>query len=141
MRRRVWWESKPPVVNLGPMVDISLSLLIIFILAIPFIIESGLFVSKALVAPPNLQQEVNPKRPDVKVNVVLLKDGTIQLNGETVTSEELKRLVPQLLARSLSRLAILSADEEVVYDNVVKVIDLLKGLGAEDILVVKRKKE
>ncbi len=139
MRRRRWAELKPPYINLGPMVDISLSLLVIFVLAIPFLIESGLFVSKAAVAKGKAAQRLQAKKEDVKVNLYLRSDGTIFLNKEPVTEDQLRELLPQLLARSISRKVLLSADNEVIYDDVIKMIDLVKNLGAEDVLILKRK--
>lgn len=138
-RRRPYEEPKKPYINLGPMVDISLALLVIFILAIPFFIESGLFVSKAAVAKGRKPKSIIPKKSDIKVNIYIKSDGTILLNGEPRTVEELDSLIPQLLARSVSRNAILSADDEVIYDQVIHMIDFLKIKGAEDVLIVKRK--
>ncbi len=138
-RRRPYTEPRKPYINLGPMVDISLSLLVIFILAIPFFIESGLFVSKAAVAKGKKTKTVTPKKSDIKVNIYMKSDGTILLNGEPRTMEELDSLIPQLLARSVSRNAILSADNDVIYDQVIHMIDFLKIKGAEDVLIVKRK--
>jgi len=138
-RRRPYAEPRKPYINLGPMVDISLALLIIFILAIPFFIESGLFVSKAAVAKGRKPKTITPQKSDIKVNIYLKSDGTILLNGEPRTMEELDSLIPQLLARSVSRNAILSADDEVIYDQVIHMIDFLKIKGAEDVLIVKRK--
>jgi biopolymer transport protein ExbD len=65
-------------------------------------------------------------------------DGTIELNKKPVTEEQLKDLVPKLLARSIEKNALLSADNEVVYDNVVQMIDFLKSNGAGDVLIMKR---
>lgn len=120
------------------MVDVSLALLIMFILAIPFLVESGLFVSKAAISKKPPPQKTST--PDVKVQIVLRADGQIDLNGEPVTWEALDTLVPQLLLRSPSKRAILSADSAVRYDDVVHMIDFLKGKGAADVLIVKRKR-
>lgn len=138
-RKRPYEEPRKPYINLGPMVDISLALLVIFILAIPFFIESGLFISKAAVAKGKKPKAVTPKKSDIKVNIYMRADGTVLLNGEPRSREELDSLIPQLLARSVSRNAILSADDEVIYDQVIQMIDFLKIKGAEDVLIVKRK--
>jgi biopolymer transport protein ExbD len=52
--------------------------------------------------------------------------------------EQLEDLIPKLLARSIEKNALLSADNEVVYDNVVQIIDFLKSKGAGDVLIMKR---
>jgi biopolymer transport protein ExbD len=77
-------------------------------------------------------------KTDVKVSIHMKADGTIELNKKPVTMEQLEDLVPKLLARSIEKNALLSADNEVVYDNVVQMIDFLKSKGAGDVLIMKR---
>jgi biopolymer transport protein ExbD len=68
-------------------------------------------------------------------------DGTILLNEEPVDPTILPDLIPKLLARSIKKQALLSADEEVIYENVISMIDLLKEKGASDVLIMKRVKK
>ena len=81
------------------------------------------------------------KKSDVKVNLYLMADGTVMLNKEPVDPDVLPDLIPKLLARSIEKKAILSADPEVVYESVIDYIDMLKSNGASDVLIMKRKRK
>jgi biopolymer transport protein ExbD len=121
------------------MVDISLSLLIMFVLAIPYIIESGLFVSRAAVSKGQSNVSVEQPKKDVKANIYLQADGTILLNNESISEDRLREVLPQLMIRSISQKVLLSADLEVIYNDVIRIIDLSKQCGAADVLIVKRR--
>ncbi len=136
-RRRTYGDLPKPQIHLGPMVDVSLALLIMFILAIPFLVESGLFVSKAAVS--QKKKTTHTASKDVKIQILLRENGEILLNGDPVSWSALDTLIPQLLLRSPTRRALLSADSAVRYDDVVHMIDFLKGKGVQDVLIVKSK--
>ncbi len=116
------------------LVDIALSLVIGFIVALPFFFESGIFVSASKVSP-----TATPAVSDVKVNIFLTKDGNILLNEEPVEMKKLEELLPLLLARSLERKVIVSAEKGVKYERVVAILDMAKRLGAGELCLLKRR--
>ena len=132
-------EAELPAAGLISLTDVNASLVKIFVLTIPLAIESGLFVSTSVatrIRRPIVQKQV---KKDVKVSIHIRADGVIELNKKPVTREQLEDLVPKLLARSIEKNALLSADPEVVYEDVVAMIDFLKQQGAGDVLILKRK--
>lgn len=131
-------EAQKVPVNLGPFSDVTTSLVVMFMLSIPFLVESGIFITRSLAAktPQMIQQA---KKSDIKVNIYLKSDGTVMLNMEPIDPDQLPDLIPRLLARSIEKKAILSADAEVVYESVIYYIDMLKANGASDVLILKRK--
>ena len=131
-------EAEVPAAGLISLTDVMGSLVKVFVLTIPFLIESGIFVSRSMAAKLNRPIQQKQVKTDVKVSIHMKADGTIELNKKPVTEEQLKELVPKLLARSIEKNALRSADNEVVYDNVVQMIDLLKSHGAVDVLIMKR---
>lgn len=136
-RRRIIGEERGKVViNLAPLVDISLSLVIIFIVSLPFILESGLFVSRGALTKAKAQEV---ERDDVKVNIYIRKDGVVFLNEKPVNDLELPYYLKELIKRSVSGDVILSADSEVVYRRVIEIIDLAKQSGARDVYILRRK--
>jgi biopolymer transport protein ExbD len=140
MRRRkssLFTETRKVGINLAPLVDISLSLVVIFIVSLPFILESGIFVSKGAVAKGVKTRSIS--QTDVKVNLYLRSDGVILLNERPVPLGLLSDILPQLLERSLTKDVILSADSDVVYKSVIEVIDIAKNSGAKDIFILKRR--
>jgi len=140
-RKREFSKPRGPSVNLGPFSDVTTSLVIMFMLTIPFLIESGIYISRSLPAKLNLPTPQQPQKSDIKVNIHLKSDGTILLNEEPVDPNLLPDLIPKLLARSIKKQALLSADEEVIYEQVILMIDLLKQKGASDVLIMKRTKK
>lgn len=131
-------EAEVPAAGLISLTDVMGSLVKVFVLTIPFLVESGIFVSRSMAAKLNRPIQQKQVKTDVKVSIHMKADGTIELNKKPVTEEQLKDLVPKLLARSIEKNALLSADNEVVYDNVVQMIDFLKSKGAGDVLIMKR---
>jgi biopolymer transport protein ExbD len=140
-RKREFSKPKGPSINLGPFSDVVTSLVIMFMLTIPFLVESGIYISRSLPARLNLPTPQQPQKSDIKVNIHMKADGTILLNEELVDPAILPDLIPKLLARSIRKQALLSADEEVIYENVISMIDLLKEKGASDVLIMKRVKK
>jgi len=132
-------EAELPAAGLISLTDVNASLVKIFVLTIPLAIESGLFVSRSVatkIKRPIVQKQV---KKDVKVSIHIRADGVIELNKKPVSKDQLEDLVPKLLARSIEKNAILSADPEVVYEEVVSMVDFLKQQGANDVLILKRK--
>ena len=132
-------EAELPAAGLISLTDVNASLVKIFVLTIPLALESGLFISRSVatrIRRPVVQKQI---KKDVKVSIHIRADGVIELNKKPVTQEQLEDLVPKLLARSVEKNALLSADPEVVYEDVVAMIDFLKQKGAGDVLILKRK--
>ena len=63
------------------------------------------------------------------------RDGNILLNGVLTDDEGLKNAAAEALKQSPEAQAIISADVDVAYGRVVKVIDLLKTSGLEKFAV------
>jgi len=134
-RKRIKHEVRNEGLILTSLVDIALSLVIGFIVALPFFFESGIFVSQ-----PGVAKAVNGQESDVKVNIFLTNDGRIILNEKAVPKETLSSLLPQLLARSVSKRVIVSSDDRVRYDDVVQILDLAKQSGAADLCLLRTSK-
>lgn len=134
-RKRLNFGAEPQGLILNSLVDIALSLVIGFIVAIPLFFESGIFVNTPGVAAGGAT-EVS----DIKVNIHLLNDGGILLNEEQVTYEKLEELLPQLLARSLEKRVIVSTDSEVTYERVIQILDLAKQKGAGELALLRSRR-
>lgn len=141
MRRRKNYNEREykAYVNLAPLVDISLSLVVMFILSIPFVLESGIFVSRAGVSTNKKISQYLPKEKNVTTNIYIKSNGKIFLNNKPITFNELRKILPELIIRSVSKNVVISADSEVRYEDVIRVIDLSKISGAEDVLLLKRR--
>ncbi|MGB9721170.1 MAG: ExbD/TolR family protein [bacterium] len=131
-RKRMHFGTESQGLILNSLVDIALSLVIGFIVAIPLFFESGIFVNA-----PGVASGAATEVSDIKVNIHLLNDGGILLNEEPVTYEKLEELLPELLARSLEKRVIVSTDTEVTYERVIQILDLAKQKGAGELALLR----
>ncbi len=119
--------------NVTSLVDVALSLVIVFMVALPFLTETGLFVSTPSVAAAAGPQDIT----EVKVNIYITKDGQYILNEEPVPKEKLDYLIGELLKRSYERRVVISADGEVKHEKVVEVLDMAKQHGARQLAILR----
>ncbi len=121
---------------LTSLVDIALSLVIGFMVAMPLFFETGIFVS----APGAARAGAAEDGSDIKANVHLTDANTILLNESAVTFDQLRELLPRLLERSVERRVIVSTDENVRYERVMAVLDLAKQSGAADLALLRKRR-
>jgi len=103
-------------INVTPLVDIVLVLLIIFMVTANFIVRETVEVDLPRAA--NGGETVQGL-----VNVVIDKDGKLFFDGE------LQRKVSEAVAKDKDTRAIISADQSLPYGRVMRLIDVVKGQG------------
>ena len=118
-------------INITPLTDIFLVLLIIFMVTTSVTIESAAHVDlpKADTAPPAATDK--PKGIIVTLNA----DRQIYVNDKMVTEAE---LVPELhtaLQNSTDKTVIFQGDPKVILGDMVRILDLSKSAGAEAIAI------
>lgn len=122
-------------INLTSLVDVALTLVIIFMVSSPFIMQSEIKVST-----PTLKKARSPENAtELKAEIYLESDGSLLLNGESVAVGSLSDSLNILLAASRTKQVVISADETVIYDEVIGVMDLARQSGAKKLSIVKRK--
>jgi biopolymer transport protein ExbD len=109
-------------INVTPLVDIVLVLLIIFMVTANFITRSTVEVDLPKAA--NGGDTVQGL-----VNVVLDRQGKLYFDGDAVTEPELATRVKAALAKNADTRAIISADQSLPYGQVMHLIDVVKGEG------------
>jgi biopolymer transport protein ExbD len=112
-------------INVTPMVDIMLVLLIIFMVTATYIARRAIPVQLPEAA-------TGQDASDTGLAVVLSPDGTLVLNGETVTLEQLKRQIPSIVATNPDVQAVVDGDRTVEYGRVMEVIDTLRSQGVKN---------
>lgn len=115
-------------INITPFVDVVLVLLVIFMITAPALMKDVIDIRlpKTVTGDGQVMQTLG-----VAVN----KDGNILLDGILIDEDGLKLAAKQAVLKSPQSQAIISADIEVAYGKVVKVIDLLKSSGLEKFAV------
>jgi biopolymer transport protein ExbD len=109
-------------VNVTPLVDIMLVLLIIFMLTANLIAKQAIEVEL-----PRATQSttLNP----TTLAVTLTRDGSLYLNGRPTTPAELREAVRAAVAKDPKTQAIIAGDKSVSHGRVVWVLDVVKSLG------------
>jgi biopolymer transport protein ExbD len=130
MRRRHVERRRNDGLIVNSLVDIALSLVIGFMVSMPIFFENGIFVSAPGVAQAG---GAVPAGSDIKANIFLANDGRIMLNEIQVPEDSLRVLLPRLLDRSVARRVVISNEELVLYDEVIRVMDMAKQVGANDV--------
>ena len=109
-------------INITPMVDVMLVLLVIFMVTANFIVRETVEVDLPKAA--NGGETVQGL-----VNVVLDKDGKLFFDGAEVDEKGLVAKVRESLAKDKETRAIISADQSLDYGRVMRLIDVVKGEG------------
>ena len=122
-----------PVMNITPLVDVVLVLLIIFMVVTPLLTKQ-LWLN----VPPKVEEEQPPPPPGTLPPLVLTvdKDGVTRVNGEVIAREELaSRLVRMINARP-DKVVFFDADSAMPYGTALEVMDLVRGGGVETLAVL-----
>jgi len=109
-------------INVTPLVDIMLVLLIIFMLTAHLIAKQAIEVEL-----PRASQSTT--LPPTTIAVTLARDGALYLNGAPVTPAALRAAVKDALAKDPKTQAIIAGDKAVSHGRVVWILDTIKALG------------
>ena len=114
-------------INVTPMVDLTLVLLIIFMVAAPLLSSTS---SIKVNLPKATTAETSGPSP-LTLTLARQASGEPRLyaNGHETDEAGVRRLVAQLLTKDRDLQAIVSADEGVDYGRVMRLVDLVKSLG------------
>ncbi|MDT7779974.1 MAG: biopolymer transport protein TolR [Acidobacteriota bacterium] len=127
-------------INVTPMVDIMLVLLIIFMVITPFL-QQGVSVA--------LPRDLNNPEPDKdiikesSVVVAITKEGDIYLGKKKVDKDQLKTEIDTKMATKTDaeRIVYIRSDIEANYGTVVDTINLIRDAGIDQIGLVADKKK
>lgn len=105
-------------INVVPYIDVTLVLLVIFMVTAPM-------TNPGVVDLPKVGQAL--KQPQVPPVVLTVKlNNKIELDNKPMARDELLLAVRQALIKSPERSVVIAADKNVKYDDVIGVMDLLK---------------
>ncbi|MFO0750097.1 MAG: biopolymer transporter ExbD [Myxococcota bacterium] len=119
-------EDSIAAINITPLVDVVLVLLVIFMVTANIIVNKGMKVQ----LPEASTAEALPEERTLAVTV--LKDGTIQLDGTNITLEVLQTTGRTLKEKGDKVIVMLGADKDAKYDHVVRVMDALRAVDITD---------
>lgn len=119
-------------INMVPMIDVALVLLIIFMVITPQMVLNSIQVS--------LPKSTSEKTPPSKVITIAIRpDGTVYLNNELVKKGALSDRISALSPKDLDG-ALVFSDRSVAVSDVVDVIDQIEAAGIENVSLTTEKK-
>ncbi len=113
-------------INMVPFIDVMLVLLIIFMVTAPMI-------SPSVIDLPSVGKAA--KQPDQVIQIVVQKDGSLEMVNDAKTSkinfDNLANTIQLAQTGQASSAVVISADRNVKYEMVVKVMDTLQRAGIQ----------
>jgi biopolymer transport protein ExbD len=124
-------EHPPPVadINVTPMVDVMLVLLIIFMVITPML-SKGVSVDMVKTKNPIAMQSADKEDA---VLVAVTRDGKAFLGSTQVKPEELPQKVKDMLTNKLDKTCYLKADARARYERVVDVVNNMRAGGVDQL--------
>lgn len=111
-------------INMIPLIDVCLILLIIFMVMTPFLVQSQIKVS--------LPKSTSVSKPagGKVIDVQLLAGGGIIIDGKKTKFSRLEKELILRLSKSSEKSVLVQADKKVRIQKVVTALDIAKKLGA-----------
>lgn len=124
-------------INITPLTDIFLVLLIIFMVTSSVIADAGARSGLRVNLPKGATKEVSPGQKDV--TVAIGADGKMMVDGKLVDGNGLGQLLLAAKQRDPSTQIIVHADESTPHGRVVQVMELAKTTGLQRLAISTRK--
>jgi len=120
-------------INITPLTDIFLVLLIIFMITSSALIESGAEI--------NLPEVAKTETVSRNVVVTLTTIGDIYINGKMVNKHTFEEELKNALSETDNKLVILEGDKSAMLGDAVRLIAMAKEAGATEVAIAADKEE
>ena len=111
-------------INVVPLVDVILVVLIIFMVTAPMIMKPSINVNLPKAAS---GEATTPS----KLNITISSDGKLNLDGKSVEDSEVQAAALEEVKKNPDIQAIIAADKDVPHGRVVSVLDVVKRAGVK----------
>ena len=111
-------------INMVPFIDITLILLIIFMVMSPLLVQMQLTVDLPK------SNAINTQNDDDVVRIEIQKNGTVTVLNKKVSMKNLEQELILRLGKANKKTILVEADKNVPVQQVVDVFDIAKKLGA-----------
>jgi biopolymer transport protein ExbD len=123
-------------INVTPLIDIVLVLLIVFMVMTPVMLK------ELMAKVPEAAAENQPQPPgDNPIIVELGADNRLTIGGEPLVPEALPSRIAERLARDRRKVVFFRIDDRANYGRAVRLMDLCKGAGARTLAIVQARND
>jgi biopolymer transport protein TolR len=117
-------------INMTPLIDVLLVLLIIFMVITP-LTPKGLETLVPQPPPPNAPPP--PPGQDRTVVIIINKDKSMMLNQEPIQEDRLGSRLEEVFKTRAERVVFVKGDPDLEFRDVAKAIDIAKGAGIDKV--------
>ena len=118
-------------INVTPLVDVVLVLLIIFMVITP-VVQMGYLVKVPPKAPANLP----PSAVQDQIILRLIDDGRVMINKEEMTMAQFPGRVREILKGNTAKMVFFSGGRDVDYETTMTFLDVARASGAKNIGII-----
>jgi biopolymer transport protein TolR len=120
-------------INVTPLVDVCLVLLIIFMVVVPALVNG---------VPVNLPKVQGEPVPDAQrqLAITVKDDGTVYVGSVVVRQEQVASEIERIHLQSPERSVAVRGDQRVAYGEVVKVLDACRAAGFSDVRLISQQR-
>ncbi|MBP7792527.1 MAG: biopolymer transporter ExbD [Candidatus Goldbacteria bacterium] len=122
-------------INIVPLIDICLVLLIIFMVTSPMVIQSGILVNSSTVT---ASHGKSTKSDAVQVK---LTKNSIFINNNKVDNDKFPAVIKSALEENKKKLVMITCDRDVQHGRLVSVLDISKMQGAKTLAIMRETKK
>ena len=123
-------EKKNIDINIAPLIDIVFLLLIFFMLASEFTD----FKTIDMVSPNQSNKEINKTK--LPIIIELSKNGIININNKEIEFNKLSITVDEMLVNKNINKVVISTPNETKVNVLIKIVDIIRSLGIENIALI-----
>ena len=109
-------------INVTPFVDVTLVLLVIFMITAPALVQRSIQVKLP-------QSKTAQDATTSPLQVAINRAGQIYVNGNLMDTDQLESKARELIASKPDTQAIIGADRETRHEDLIKVIDAIRAAG------------
>ena len=113
-------------INMIPFIDVSLVLLIIFMVMTPFLVKEQIKIDL-----PRTKSVNTPVDTHHLLQIDVTSDGSIHVDGTSVAADDVYEAIRSRLTDAENQPVVIAADRDVAFEHVVVVMDAAKRCGAK----------
>jgi biopolymer transport protein ExbD len=128
-KKTVTHEKIIVALNMTPLIDCVLQLLIFFMLSSSFVLQTGIQVDLPKARAPRLQDEQD-------IVITITRTNEIFLNDEKMSADQLPIALLEKVTKSKKKIVLIKPDKRVETGKLVEVMGIAKSVGVESLGIV-----